>query len=75
MILYFKNQTELAEALKVLIDKYWELEIKEDELIETLGNIKENNKELIYKDGDYVAIVKQRLGVKRLRVLEIIIGK
>lgn len=74
MLIYYKNQTELAEALKKIIDDYWSLNIKQDIMIETLRDIAKNNKDLLYKDDDYVAIARQRLGVKRLRVLNSILG-
>lgn len=73
MIVFFKNQKSLAEAIRVLIDDYWDLEISEDELILKLNKIRDNNKTLLYRNGEYATAIKQRLGVQRLRVLEKII--
>lgn len=73
MIVYFKNQTELGESLKKLVDNYWKLEINEEKLAELIYEIYENNKELLFKDGDYVAIVKRIVGIKRLRVIDTIL--
>ena len=75
MLVYYKNQTELAEAIKNIIDDYWNLDIEQDIMIETLRDIAKNNKEILYKEEDYVAIVRQRLGVKRLRVLDSILER
>lgn len=73
MITFFKSQEDLADTLKKIIDDYWNLEIREEDLIETIKKIVENNKEIIYKDNDYTAIVKQRLGTKRITLIEKII--
>lgn len=69
MITYFKNQSDLAEALKDEIDKYWAMELIESEFIEYLKQVAKNNQELLYKDDDYTTVVKQKLGIKRLGLL------
>ena len=70
MITYYKNQEELADALKKIIDSYWDLDIKESVLVESLFRIIENNREMIYKNGDYTTVLKQRLGLRRLNLIE-----
>ncbi len=69
MITYFKNQNDIAEALKGVIDMYWAMEVNEDEFIAYLRQVAQNNEELLYKNGDYTTVVKQKLGVKRLGLL------
>jgi len=74
LITFFKNQNDLAETLKNIIDKYWAMEVDEDEFIEYLRQVAKNNEELLYKSGDYTTVVKQKLGIKRLGLLEKILG-
>ena len=69
MITYFKNQRALADAIKKLIDDYWALELPESKMVKTLNLIYENNKDMIIRDGNITAIIKQRLGKKRLDLL------
>lgn len=75
MITYFKNQIDLAESLRAVIDKYWALKIDENELIRFVRQVKENNIELLYKNDDYTTIVKQKLGIKRMRLLDKILRR
>lgn len=70
---YFKNQLDLALTLRDVIDRYWRMEIKEDEFINYIRQVDENNKEKLYKDEDYTSIVKQKLGAKRLDLIDKII--
>jgi uncharacterized protein (TIGR04540 family) len=74
MISFYKNQLELSLALKNLIDKYWDFEIEEDKFIELIKSISYNNKELLFKNEDYTSIVKLKLGIKRLNLVDKIIG-
>lgn len=67
---YFRSQLDLALTLRDIIDKYWEMEIQEDEFIYYIKQVEENNKEKLYKDGEYTGIVKQKLGIKRLELID-----
>ncbi|NLN14317.1 MAG: TIGR04540 family protein [Tissierellia bacterium] len=69
MITYYKNQIDLANSLKNIIDKYWAMEVDEEEFIKYLKQVAEKNKDLLYKEGDYTTTVRQKLGVKRLGLL------
>lgn len=69
MITYFKNQIDVAETLKNVIDKYWAMEFDELEFIGYLRKVVQNNEELLYKDEDYTTVMKQKLGIKRLGLL------
>ena len=75
VITYFKNQSDIAEALKDVIDRYWAMEIVEEEFIEYLKQVAKNNQELLYKDDDYTTVVKQKLGIKRLSLLTKILSR
>lgn len=66
---YYKNQRDLAEAMIEIIDRYWNREIDEKELIEYLNQITKNNKEKVYLSDGYTSIIQQRLGKKRLELL------
>ncbi|MDU5082836.1 TIGR04540 family protein [uncultured Tissierella sp.] len=70
MITYFKNQSDLSNALISVIDKYWALQINEEEFITYLKQVAENNEEMLFKNNGYTTIVKQKLGIKRLNLLE-----
>ncbi len=74
MITFYKSQLAVANALKHLIDDYWELKMDEKIFINQLNHVIRNNEKLIFKEGDFAAQVKQRLGKKRtgliLRILE-----
>lgn len=69
MVTYFKNQRALADAIKKVIDDYWSLELPEPKMIKTLNHLYDNNKDKIIHDGNFTAIIKQRLGKKRLELL------
>ena len=69
MITYFKSQRDLAEALNKYIDDYWSMELSEVDLIKYLKQVYENNKDKIMKDNQITAVVKQRLGKKRLELI------
>ncbi|MDY0236921.1 MAG: TIGR04540 family protein [Gudongella sp.] len=75
MITYFKNQIEMAESLKLKIDKYWNMGIDEDDLIKYIKQVNENNFELMFKNNDYTMAVKQKLGTKRLRLINKILER
>ncbi|MDD4729861.1 MAG: TIGR04540 family protein [Dysgonamonadaceae bacterium] len=75
MITYFKNQIEVAEALKTVIDNYWEMKVEENDLITYIKQVGENNRDLIFKNNEYSLVVKQRLGIKRLRLVSKILDR
>lgn len=74
MITYFKSQRDLAEMLNKYIDDYWAMRISEPELINYLKQVYRNNEDKIIKDNQITAVVKQRLGKKRLEVFIKIVG-
>lgn len=66
---FYRTQRELAIALNQLIDSYWENEINEDELMESIKVIYENNNDKLLKDNDYTKVVLQQCGKRRLSVV------
>jgi uncharacterized protein (TIGR04540 family) len=75
VITYFTTQLALTKSLLEAIDKYLNLELEETEFIKYIKQVSENNEELLFKDDDYTAIVKQKLGVKRLSLLDKILER
>lgn len=74
-IKYLKTQGDLADILIDRIDRYWKLELKEEQFVDEITDIAANNSELLYKDGGYTSIVSHKLGKKRLNLLEKILEK
>lgn len=67
---YLRTQADLADALIYRIDKYWSLEMEETIFISEIKELVTMNRDLMTKDGDYTSIIRQRLGKKRLTLLE-----
>ncbi len=65
---FYKNQTEVAEAINFVIDSYWADKIKEMEMIDLIREIIKNNHSLAFKNGDFTTILKQRCGKRRLEI-------
>lgn len=69
MITFYKSQKDVAQALKHLIDNYWEQKIEEEDFINRLNQIIANNQDMVFKDNDFTSQVKQRLGKKRMKLI------
>jgi uncharacterized protein (TIGR04540 family) len=70
MITFFKSQKDLAESLIELIDDYWNHELSEQDLISQINVLISKNLEKTYLDGDYTSVLKQRLGKRRIVLLD-----
>lgn len=66
---FYRTQRELAIALNQLVDSYWENEINEDELMESIKIIYKNNNDKLLKDNDYTKVVLQQCGKRRLSIV------
>lgn len=66
---FYRTQRELAIALNQLVDSYWENEINEDVLMESIKVIYENNNDKLLKDNDYTKVVLQQCGKRRLSIV------
>lgn len=71
----FTSQISIAQELTILIDKYLNKELNEKKLYLKIDKIVKYNRELIFKDLELRAILKQRLGKKRIRILLIVIDE
>lgn len=65
----------MAEALKTAIDNYWKMEVEEKDLITYIKQVSENNYDLLFKNNEYPLVIKQRLGIKRLRIVSKILDR
>lgn len=65
----------MAEALKTIIDNYWKMEVEEKDLITYIKQVGENNYDLLFKNNEYPLVIKQRLGIKRLRIVNKILDR
>lgn len=72
---YYKTQLDIAIALKVLVDKYWDMNLIESDFIKDVKKLAEANMELIFKENEYTSVLKQRLGTKRLALLDKILDR
>ncbi|ABR47783.1 hypothetical protein Amet_1606 [Alkaliphilus metalliredigens QYMF] len=70
MITYFKSQKDLANALINLIDSYWCSEINEQLFLERINEIVSKNNEKVYREEDYTSVIRQRLGKRRIELLD-----
>ncbi len=65
----------MAEALKTVIDDYWKMKVEEKDLINYITQVSENNKDILFKGGEYPLLIRQRLGIKRLRLVSKILDR
>jgi uncharacterized protein (TIGR04540 family) len=70
MITYFKSQKDLANSLINLIDSYWSAEINEELFLDRINEIVSKNNEKVYSDNDYTSVIRQRLGKRRIELLD-----
>lgn len=70
MITYFKSQKDLANALINLIDSYWSSEINEELFLDRINEIVSKNNEKFYSDNEYTSVIRQRLGKRRIELLD-----
>lgn len=71
--LFNKTQRDLAAAINEVIDKYWQDEIGESEMINLIQKLYAINKAKMVKDGRYTTIIRQQCGKKRLDVVNCIL--
>lgn len=64
-----KTQRELATSINLVIDKYWDDEIDEANMIELIELLFDNNKSKFLKDGNFTTILRQQCGKRRLEVV------
>lgn len=72
--IYYGTQLKMAYVLKKEIDSYWNMEESEVQFTTTIREMVMANHDLLYKNGDYTAIAKQKLGKRRLYLLTKVLG-
>lgn len=71
----FTSQISIAEELIIMIDLYLNKKLNEKTLYLKIDKIVKYNRELIFKNLELKAVLKQRLGKKRTRILMIVIDE
>lgn len=66
---YCKNQGDVAFVINGSIDEYWCGKLSEKEMKEDILTLYENNKEKLFKDGQFTKIIQQQCGKKRINVI------
>lgn len=66
---FYKTQREIAHVINTLIDGYWDNQITEPLMINTVIDLYKNNPSKIIKNGHFTTIIKQQCGKRRLEVL------
>ncbi|WP_328248725.1 TIGR04540 family protein [Priestia megaterium] len=74
MKLFYKTQRELAIALNIVIDAYWENEINEEMLINKVNETYKNNPNKMLKGEEFTTVLKQQCGKRRLEVIKNILN-
>jgi len=75
MVTYFRNQSDFAFALIEIIDSYWADKINEKELFSKVVELVDKNPEKTFRENHYTSIIKQRLGKKRIGLLDKILNR
>lgn len=68
--LFCRTQRDLAISLNKLIDGYWNEDITEKNLRDSVLKLYENNKSKFIKNGFFTKTVEQQCGKRRLEVIE-----
>lgn len=71
--IFYTSQIQVVNMIKQEINKWEEGYISDQELNVVIKKIVEINREIIYKENMMKSIVKQRLGKKRIRLIEMIL--
>lgn len=71
--IFYTSQIQVVNTIKQEINKWEDGDISNQELSIVIKKIVEINREVIYKDNMMRSIVKQRLGKKRIRLIETIL--
>lgn len=72
--LFHRTQRDLASAINQTVDSYWNNQISEKEMINTINALYENNKNKLLNDKGFTTIVQQTCGKRRLEVVRKITG-
>jgi uncharacterized protein (TIGR04540 family) len=67
--LFYRTQRELASAINRAIDEYWNNNITEQEMIDTIITVHEHNPYKLLKEDGFTKIIQQHCGKRRLEVV------
>lgn len=67
---FYKNQKDISKKLILLIDSYWNGDMRENDFVNYTNILVNNNQDIVFKENNYGAVVKQRLGKKRICLLD-----
>lgn len=65
-----RSVVNLAKELKNLIDAYWSRDISEEQMREYVLYFAKYEKKKLFRANDYSPTIKQRVGKKRLEVID-----
>lgn len=71
---YYRNQLEVADALVLHIDAYWNDNLSDEEITDFINVVVKHNKNLIFKNNKYASAIEKKVGKKRLGLMERILS-
>lgn len=60
--IYHRTQRELGMTINKIIDAYWNNEIEEKQMIESIKELYNNNAEKLLKNNEFTTIIQQQCG-------------
>lgn len=72
--LFHRTQRDLATAINQLIDDYWNNNVSEQEMIQSIKALHENNPNKFVKNQYFTTIIQQQCGKRRLEVVKKILN-
>nr|WP_239540207.1 TIGR04540 family protein [Salimicrobium jeotgali] len=67
--MFQRTQRDLAASINLVIDKYWEDSISEEDMVKLINKLYINNEEKFKKNGSYTTVLRQQCGKRRLSVV------
>jgi len=67
--LYQRTQRDLAASINLVIDKYWQDSISEEDMVKLINELYINNEEKFKRNGNYTTVLRQQCGKRRLSVV------
>lgn len=71
---FCRNQKEASSLINKVIDRYWNKEISEKEMIDLIKTIVSNNEQLVIKEKAFTKALMQICGKRRLEIVAKIIN-
>lgn len=67
--LFQRTQRDLAASINLVIDKYWEDSISEEDMVKLINKLYINNEDKFKRNGNYTTVLRQKCGKRRLSVV------